>query len=847
MRLKSYSPSDSGTVLVNGTSDTGYSWRSQGMEAGAFGAPSWEALFSQPGFFGSPIRVGRRENTREFTLTFRLDDSTTTGLGSQVETLGRQVQLVNEYGGRLRYRPQGFTYAVEFEVLNIAIGPSMWSHAAEAFYRQDVELTFTVEPWAYPDSMRILDTFDTDTSTTGGIYNNGGADWTAQTGALTNATWGTGGYVAASANLATENKWLHTGTPHTFKDPVVGIVCDQINTSGFKCGAILKWVDANNYIEAYIDNSGGTRRLRVDVILANVRSNRYSATPTGERVRIVAGMHGGRITLVAQVSEENPLIASGGSIVYTLTSAEKAVFEGVASRVGIVWTPTTSDATLYAFDASEGYLSPQLAMPYQNRLNATIGPAADFSLEFNPDLTGSGSAGLVEYLAFAWWNRPRNYNYVHEQFPRSTTRWSAAVVAGVQTNAGTSVAASSSVAYRGSTAAQATLTTVTAATDAGSTWFCGRLFRQGHTYRFRVACKLNSGSGSILARAGVSGDVASGSASALSSSWAYYTVDWTPTADRYGAYIAMVTSSSVTVSWQAMDIQFYELNTGDSAPEVLQGGFIPYGFLPSIGYEGKGAYFTSSADASAFGGGPLLSGSGATASNAQIIWPIITHPLNEPTGFVDVDYWVSMKVQSTVTGLTANLWFNSSSLNVNTPVQYAFPLGASATKAMAAPSASTVRRLFYLGRMRIPADAGDEQRHLLLQITATGGGTVAVDGLLGYPVRGQVSTVSGVGDADVSIPFSSTLLGGRISPDLAMYSLQAQDSGASRTEMIESIGGVGGNRLQTAPGMKLEGMYVQSDAMVPDGTDSSSDSIDVQYTPMLRLLIQPKHFITAGA
>ena len=848
MRLTSNDASDTGLVLVNGATDTGYDWKGEGLTAGAFGAPSWESLFATP-MQGSPIRVGRREELREFDLTFKLDNATVSTLGDEIETLLRQVQRVNDSGGgRLRYRPEGFSNAVEFDVLNIDIDGDIWGERPETLKRQNITLVFTCTAWAYPDPMYVIDEFDVDTFGTAGKYNNGGADWTLApggTGALANIPI-SGSRIDGSLNLTTANQILHTGSPHTYRDPVAAIGMYVGTTTNFKTGVILKWVDVNNYIEAYIDYSAG-HRLRVDVVLAGVRTNRASSATGGTVTNLIIGllamMNGPNIyaaeSSAMTLGEMHPLQIEAGtgwaSASYSLSAAEAAVFDGVLSRVGITFTPAHTDSSITWFEGSEGALSPKSLAPFQSRLSGTIAAPCDFDLAAY--YTGSGGPTFEQ---IAWWNRARNYSFLQEQPGQLgvSGRWTNAAVAGVQTNAGTALSNSWTPDPAGIVAG--ILIGASAVTDAGGNVFLGRLFRKGRTYRATGRVLLGSGSASVRAKFGVSGDITTGSAVALSSSYQTITADWTPAADTYGAYFAATCNASATYTGSLSTVQVYELCTQDAAPVAEQGGLLPFGMLAAQGYLTKGAGLTATGT-SGFASQPVMQGTGATSGTSWLTYGLVTHPLDEPGGYVDVDYYGLVQIQSTVTGCTLGLRLVADPTSTTYKTQYAYPQTSSSPKAIAAPSSGTKFRMVYLGRLRIPADGSDDQHFLQAEFTTTGGGTYALDYLWGVPVAGGKATATAIDSSTVPTHYGSSLV--RLIKSAGQRFIRLPGGRGRKRPVNEPVGGLGGPPLRLQSGARAEACFIASTAAIPDDTLTSASDATVSLSPLLWMRIRPKHFI----
>lgn len=101
--------------------------------------------------------------------------------------------------------------------------------------------------------------------------------------------------------------------------------------AGFKAGVIVIRIDADDYLEVYVDDDGTNSRLRLDVVTGGSRVNR-SSTNLAARVENgtpfwVRGRIEGRVVHLEHfTSAPTPMGTPTTTANYTLTSAEAAVF-----------------------------------------------------------------------------------------------------------------------------------------------------------------------------------------------------------------------------------------------------------------------------------------------------------------------------------------------------------------------------------------------------------------------------------------------------------------------------------------------------------------------------------------
>jgi len=146
-------------------------------------------------------------------------------------------------------------------------------------------------------------------------------------------------------------------------------------------------------------------------------------------------------------------------------------------------------------------------------------------------------------------------------FPVDTTGWD--IGASYITVAATSLTRLTSDGFAPSVQTCAELVT-TSSTGSGADYPLGtRLFTSGRTYRARVAIKRMGGGGIGVVHLGSNGtgaDRATSGLQVLTTSWAWYTVDWTPSADRTDAVVAVSnnTSSGAVVTMRIGHVEVYE-------------------------------------------------------------------------------------------------------------------------------------------------------------------------------------------------------------------------------------------------------------------------------------------------
>jgi hypothetical protein len=143
-------------------------------------------------------------------------------------------------------------------------------------------------------------------------------------------------------------------------------------------------------------------------------------------------------------------------------------------------------------------------------------------------------------------------------FEETTTGWTAANSGSVARNIG---------AFAGSFAGRVTTTSTL---SSGVDWsFGGRRFISGRTYRLRYAARPISGSAVIAVGLGdIGASDRTATAQTLSGGFATYTLDWTPSADRYAVTVNMRNDAAAANVFDIDEVEVYEA-TDEVAVDVL--------------------------------------------------------------------------------------------------------------------------------------------------------------------------------------------------------------------------------------------------------------------------------------
>ena len=816
------------TVVNDGASATGYEL----LQGTTFGSPVWDHTFSAPrGTQGARASQGRLPN-REIALMIRVAGSTKDDLAAKLSALAEVVDDLRRFGGRCRWRSRSQTRFQSGDVLTANLDLPTWDNRLEQRLRAVVMVRLVCGPYMLGDPMDFTDDFTIDN------VNAGDALYTADAGALTNVAV-TGGVLDAAANLTTENRLIYTGAGYTYGDHEGTIEATPGSTiTGWKAGVVLKRIDGSNYLEVYVDDTGAASRLRIDKVVATVRTNLAS---TNLAARVVNGTRlwiRGRIEGNVVFAEHflttntpTPTVAPTTSTSYVLTTTEAATFgtliEGLA---GIVFTPQQTASLIDRFEVLPfTYRNPPMyAIDCHGAIPGDAPSLAEARMAHPSGLT------LTSWAMLAWSERSEVENILVEgDFDDGVYNWSSAAVAGV-TGAATSfaVVTSATVGFGARYGVNMGQIVTPATANTGATHAMYRRFRRGITYTATAWLRSNAGTTTARIRLGVSGDIASSTAVALSSAWTLHTATWTPTADVDLAYFAAEVTAATVTTFQIDAVNVYR---GASAPNGIraegQGGVPPLAVIPAESYKDflVSTAPVRTADATANGGFSLADSSVLAAGETYTLWWIADTTLIPPDDYssgVSFEVWARVMLSGAFTGgVTATL--QAFAGDANTDPIYSSEFG-SVGRTLPAVTGNSKWRMTRLGTLQL----GHDRWKITVRFVIAAGTNLqafAIDDIYVVPARSRFLHPTG----KTSSGYPEFLNLGNSTRTVAsdLSSIIAQP-GATWTS-----GGVGGSLLELPSGLvSILGIGTN---LIPDDPTVTATS-DTMGFPSTHLAVTPR-------
>jgi len=778
-----------------------------------WGNAVWDVLYSGPrGTLGARPTSSTVQN-RQVALGLRLlPASVMAGAGHQSD-LNEIVDLMRRYGGRLTVRHDSQTYRQHLEVLAGTAALGDWTNRAEWRGRVDYALTFVAEPYVRGDPMEVDDGFDTDTR----------ANYTYDSGASSQHTV-SGGEVSSSTT-STIFRVFHSLYGYSYGDvhaSVTGTVGSSL--TNFRLGVRLKRTAADSGLDAHVLDDGTNsilyivgRQAGAQTTLAQTTLTRLTA---GQRIRVSAYIVGN--TVVAQywngaASEEIYASTPTSTTSVVLSSADAALYgRNVTAPSGYVWAAAASDARLDRFTVYPyTYLS--RSMPEVLTMHGAI--PGDAPAACDVEVYGSGMFAML-----AWSRRPQGENWAAhgdlDDYPNSvssdpTDPWSNAAVSGV-----TGAATSKAVARPGYRSRNALQVVAPATANTGASLRIGRRFRAGVSYTASAYLRAASGTTNARIRLGISGDIASSTAVALSTTWTLHTLTWTPTADRDLAWFAAEITAATATTFQVDQVMVYETDQAAAALAIPsgRGGRAALAVLEaadgSSRVPGGSASLTYTTGLGAgYRYGDALRQTNSTAG-IRVYWPLdpdLLDPDPHATA-TDIEIWARVVTPAWGSANGAIIGFVSSPPDAsgNANLIYTREYGASGRTL---PFSQTL--LTRVGTVSVPHQRGIGAAARLLvgvQIAApTLAGNVDIDYLMVVPARSRA--LSPTGKSATGYPEFIYNLGlKRATADLRGYLYREAAVGFSPST------GLGGSLIELDPGIN---QFLATLRPIPDRTDAN--------------------------
>jgi hypothetical protein len=298
--------------------------------------------------YGGGRAVGEVHDNGSIAWTAYVRGTTLLAATQNVEAL--LAAISDEARGRyVEWAPEGGQSSF-FEIA----GPGSWTPTYDPieFVQTNamrVQLAFPVLPLVRWAPMTITDPFDIDSR----------GDYTFDAGVFTDVQNGSGGLVPfVGLSLASERRARHTARGYDLLEGQATVKTTPLTTiTGYKMGVLLRAsVGTASYVEVYIDDNGTNSRLRIDVVIVGIRTNRASTNlaarlTSGTAATVRGRIEGNVVTaeyFITSSFAPSPMVAPTLTNNYTLVVGD-APLNTAAGKSGWSWIPQNAGAVLDDF------------------------------------------------------------------------------------------------------------------------------------------------------------------------------------------------------------------------------------------------------------------------------------------------------------------------------------------------------------------------------------------------------------------------------------------------------------------------------------------------------------------
>lgn len=787
------------------------------------------AQFAQSGRrYGGARLVNETHDNGTLEAEWYVSGSTSDDALTKMEALLRTFESI-ENDRWVEWRMEGALSSVFYQLR----GPATW----EPMYRWietvqthtlHVKGSWPIAPLGEGLPLDIYDAFAVDSL----------SDFTAAAGGGT-LTWSSSGAVALTS---TSNKlYVHTARGYKYDDAQVTFKFTTGASAAGTARSIGVYIDSNNYL--FAENTSTTLRVGKRDVGAESTLGSTAAFALAANTTYWLRFRSEDNNVFAEIFTSEPSInaAPSQSTNVALSGADATKFgRGSSGQTAFYLTPAATDWRINGFTV-EPYTYRARSLPEAQRLDAVPGTApARMSVQVGSTLTSSLPGFLM-----GWLPSPKAYNLVaNGDFEGSTQGWQATAVTGV-IGAATSITRNTSAAKYGTANGQVV---TPATTDTGASFPIYRRFKRGQPYTLTFWARSAANTTALRAKLGQSGDIATGTASALTTNFQQYSVTWTPTADRDVAYVVAGINAATATTFQIDGVMVYEGTTVPTAANQIEGrgAFPPFGIIDLANQPlAPSAFVTTNNAIYRSGTGLQASGFAFGQAFALLDPSLLTEDDFQPDEIV-LEVWVRVMLDTTIVTptMTVSAYPYEAATFGDIPPRYTHEWGQSGKALQRATGFSNLQTLVRAGTLTLPVDTDNPGRWMLDIDLQSGPGSIGnfgVDYALILPVRSRASTPSSKPQDNDYPDF--------FAPQSGDYTKQIDTDLSGRlrtgTKAFYPDVGIGGQLLEVPGGTDVDVVALLSaGALDPVPLDASAGPT---VTAGVHYSVTPRYFLGRGS
>jgi len=523
-------------TVINGAVVTGYAV----LDSVDWGNAVWQHAYSGPrGTQGARPAAGTPDN-REVRIPIRIGPSgTIDACNLKAALLVEAVEDLRRFGGKIQFQATGQTPRQYADVMGCGITRETWGRKGANADVAECTIAAVCAPMLLGDPMDTNDAFETNTI----------ADYTLDPGGSGTLSVVSGLLVPSSTGL---KRYRHTAKGYVLGDAqaTLKVRTGTTLTNGI-WGATVRadTTGGDNLVVGQIE--GVSNLIRVGwYIGGSIASSSTTAFTVAANTTYWV-----RVRVEGNVAFAEVFTAPPTSIVTPAASVQMVIPAAAASRLLV----GHAGMRIVVADTAERY-GPFTVEPYTYRgASTSFGPEqvrlggafpGDVPALVDATITPKSSPpGPPIWGLVGWLERPLIANLCWngdlESDVIGATPWTSGVITGV---IGACTPLRITTAARVKYGLTALQITTAATTDTGSAFLIPGRFKRGRTYAALCWASAASATTSSRIKLGVNTDIATGTAANLSTTPKVYSVVWTPTGDRDGAYVAFgINAATATV------------------------------------------------------------------------------------------------------------------------------------------------------------------------------------------------------------------------------------------------------------------------------------------------------------
>lgn len=597
--------------------------------------------------------------------------------------LGRVLDLVAEWGGRVTYQHTNQTYRQHLRVFAGGVETRGWTPRSEIDGRHDVAVRFTAAPHVEGDPLGWSDTFA-----------DGLGAWTPDT--TTNLTTGQDGLTAGASGT-----WMLANRipGHSLYDLQMTARFTPVLSGTPRVDLVLKDTGTHRLIVRAADSGSATTiqvvREEIGVGETVVSSNSTTRMATGQTHTLTGRINRNAVTVEWWVATPADPLGTPTNTYTTALTGTAATVVGSATRgtQGIEIQRSSGALTVHDVEAIPSAAATTTSEPVEIRgVPGDTAAAVEVDLHLDPPSSGASGTqerfGLIAAVPAVTRDIVTDGGFGLTDTP---AHWDDTNYSGILTTGKGTLTRDTAVARTGLASGRV----ATTGSGQGVLHLLNHTFHAGVTYTASVWVR-STGSPSIRVRLGVSGDIASSASSTAAAGWQQRTVSWTPATTVHRAYLAIEQTNSGSLTWWVDDASVIE-----GATAAVRGGWGGHpcdGVLDAVDTVSPDGTVNLSAGAT-FLHGTALTWSTTTAGAGQYLLDTSRITPDEPGGAVMVEAWLKASVPTVETTIVA--WAESPN-NTDTDAR-AYTLEHGSAGITQTPGSPNAFHLFRLGTLPLLA------------------------------------------------------------------------------------------------------------------------------------------------